>query len=98
MLEQHLLSAMISAESRNNFFIACAYGTTYATFLGVDEVDLPQKPMENTSVIITQEKWQTYYFQLLITIVTKMKTNLTEVRQKYGKQYQQPSIIKTETK
>lgn len=92
MLEQHLLSAMISAESRQQYFIACAYGTTYAKFLDAEEI--PSKPIEANSVVITQDRWQRHYFKLLDCIVIRMKDNLAEVRAKYGRLNESPRVIK----
>jgi len=91
MIENHLLSAMVSAESRYNYYIACAYAITYAKFLKI--TDIPQKPMDEASAIAQNEKWMIYYFKLLTVIVEKMSTNLTEVRIKYNKRFNTPQVI-----
>ena len=93
MIEQQLLNAMTSAAQNREYFIACAYALTYAKFLDVPSDKIPSKPMENTSIMITQEKWQTYYFQLLMSIVDKMKDTLKDVRVRYGKGRNTPTVI-----
>lgn len=93
MIEQHLLEAMRNAESRNNYYIACAYAKAYGKFLGVDKDTLPKTPMPTDSIMTNSNQLQTHYFDLLMVIVDKMKTTLDEVRAKYGKGKNTPMVI-----
>lgn len=95
MIEQHLLSSMVSSESRNNFYIACAYAKTYASFLDVDKDKLPQTPLKSESIIVDSLEFQKHYFDLLMVICDKMKFNLKDVRERYGKGRNQPKVIES---
>lgn len=93
MIEQHLLQSMVSSEQRNNFYIACAYAKVYAKFLNIDKETIPKMPISSNSVVTDAIEWQKYYFDILMVICEKMKLNLIEVRNKYGKGKNTPMVI-----
>jgi len=94
MIEERLLDSMRDAARDNRYYLACSYAVTYATFLDVNEDEMPAVPMKRLSDIQNIAIWEKYYFELLECIVIKMKNNLAEVRVKYGKGTAKPKILK----
>lgn len=84
MIEEKLLSAMMNAERAGAIQTACEYSKNYCIFVGVQEKDLPIKPLSNLDARNYHGEWNQYYFNLMETWGKRITANLIEVRKKYG--------------
>lgn len=82
MIEDKFLNAAINAEQRGSFLIASHYASIHAEFLGLE---VPPVPIGVRTMEQAHEAYLKYYFDILRKITGKIKTNLEEVRIKYGK-------------
>lgn len=83
MIEEKLYTAMINAEQRSSFYIACGYGEALARFLELDTI--PDRPVGHKSTQDINESYLHYYFELLHAIIEKETAIIKDVRVRYGK-------------
>lgn len=83
MIEEKLYAAMINAEQRSHFYIACGYGRALAEFILLD--DIPPAPVGASTAQEIQEAWMKYYFVLLQAIIKKENEIIKDVRVRYNK-------------
>lgn len=95
MIEDKLLHAMINAEMRGGYQIACEYAKIYCMFVGCK--DIPQSPLGTKSIGENNMEWLSYYFKLLGTFGKQITTNLSIIRKQYKeKNYDIPTITQRE--
>ena len=83
MIEEKLYSAMINAEQRSNYFIACGYADALITFLKIS--DAPGRPVGIKGNADGVEAYLEHYFELLNCIIKKETEIIADVRTRYGK-------------
>lgn len=76
---------MLNAEQRNAIQTACQYAKVYCMFVGVPDKDMPIKPLTRIEHKEFFPQWTEYYFNLAETWGKAIRTNLENVRKKYGK-------------
>jgi len=81
MIEDKFLNAAINAEQRGSFLIASHYASIHAEFLGLT---VPPVPIGIKTMEQAHEEYLKYYFTILRKITIQVKTNLEDVRKKYG--------------
>jgi len=85
MIEEKTMSAMINAEQRGVYAIACAYAEAYCKFLSVPDNKFPQMPMLLKTDSDKSNAMVTHYFNLLNLIMKTASDKIAEVRVKYNK-------------
>ena len=83
MIEEKLYSAMINAEQRSSFYIACGYAEGLARFLELESI--PARPVGQKNTADVNEAYLHYYFLLLHAINEKETKIIKDVRVRYGK-------------
>lgn len=85
MIEEKLFSAMINAEQRGLFNIACAYARSYCKFLSIDIDKIPTVAIILPSESDKQLAHLNNYFNLLDLMADTASKKIAEVRKIYGK-------------
>jgi len=85
MIEEKLMSAMINAEQRGVFNIACAYARTYCKFLSIAIDKIPTVSFNQQTEAGRVEAYLSNYFNLLDLMATTASAKIAEVRKTYGK-------------
>lgn len=82
MIEDKLLHAMVNAEMRGAYQVACEYAIVYSRFVGVKVI--PERPLTSRMEHDEQvRKWFEFYFKLMNVWGTQITTNLTNIRSFY---------------
>ena len=83
MIEEKLYTAMINAEQRSSFYIACGYAEGLARFLELEHI--PARPLGQKNTQEVNDSYLHYYFELLHAIIERETDIIKDVRKRYGK-------------
>jgi len=87
MYEDKLLTAMVNAEQRGAYGVACSYAASLAIFMKIDTSKLPKLPMIIQTTSQQLEAYMKHYFNLLDLIAKTAADIIAEVRKKYNPKY-----------